>query len=254
MDTQTDPVAETTEFSATSISDALAGPERHAPQERHTTEREPGVAPEGDGAAMTDAGPAAGPKPAKQTAQPGPKAATPPAGPAGEGPQSDTTTAPKEPKWYRDHMAQVNRERASERAELARTRAESERLRGQGPRPATGGDPQAQALPDPVDDPQGFYDHVQTTFSRRQQEFELKTTLNFSERFARQTHGNEPFEECQAWLSTKPDLADWCVMQLDPWGAAFSQYQRDRLAEEIGDDPNAWREQERARIRAEVEA
>lgn len=240
MDTQTAPAAETAEFSATSITDAIGGTERHAPQERHTAEVEPGVAPEPAPAAQSSAQPAAKAAPAA------PAAPTPaPAGQAGDPP---TPEAPKEPKWYRDHLAKTNRE-------LAAMRQENERLRaGRQPPPQERQRQEQSEIPDPIEDPAGYHAYITGDFNRRQQDFELRTTLSFSERFARQQHGHEAFEECQAWLTTKPELADWCVMQPDPWGAAFAQYTRDRLVEEIGDDPNAWRERETARIRAEVEA
>lgn len=225
---------------ATSLTEALGGSERHQVQEIHEAEREVGAAP----AAQPAATPA--PVPAKTSAQPAPTAATPAPAPAGEAapPAADE----KQPKWYREHMAKTNRE-------LAATRAENERLRsGRQPPPQQRQDQPSPEFPDPVDDPTGYHNAVMSTFERRQQAFELQQTLKSSERWARREHGSEAFEETQAWLSTKPELADWCVMQPDPWGAAFSHYQKEKLAEEIGDDPNAWREQERQRIRAELEA
>lgn len=238
----TAPAAET-DFAetATSLTEALGGSERHQAQEIHETEREAGAA-----MAAQPAAPAA--TPAKTSAQPAPTAATPAPAPAGEA--TPTAAEEKQPKWYREHMAKVNRE-------LAATRQENERLRsGRQPSPQAQPQPRSDqpAFPDPVDDPQGYHEAVMASVVRQQSEFQIRTTLNLSERFLVQQHGRETFEEVQAWLGTKDGLADWCVNQPDPWGAAYAQYQRERLAEEIGDDPNAWREAEKARIRAELEA
>lgn len=246
MSTETHPAGESAE-SATPLAEALGGRDRHQTAETHEAFREAGVAPESEPAASPE--PAA-PKAAKTSDQPAPKAeTTPPAppAPAGQaGDQPDPATAPKEPRWYREHMQKVNRELAAQRAEVERLRA------GRQPQPQPQGQGQEPEFPDPVDDPAGFARYIRAETVREQQRFQLETKLDLSERFARQSHGSEAFEECQAWLSTKPELADWCVAQPDPWGAAFGQYQRERLAEEIGDDPNAWRERERERIRAEL--
>lgn len=182
--------------------------------------------------------------PAEPGAQPAPTAATTP---APQAPASTAPEAPKEPKWYREHMAKVNRERAAERAELERLRSGPQTQPQQRPQ-------QPSAIPDPVDDPQGYHEYVVGQVRAEQSRFQLETKLNLSERFAVQQHGRESFEECQAWLSTKPELADWCVMQADPWGAAFAQYQRERIAEEIGDDPKAYEQRLREKIMAELQA
>lgn len=65
-------------------------------------------------------------------------------------------------------------------------------------------------------------------------------------------HGEDTFEEVRAWLSTRPDIEQWAQQQRHPWGAAHEQYQREKLSAEIGNDPNAWREKETARIREQL--
>lgn len=235
-DTNTAPAGDAAEFNATPISDAITGSDRHEAQERHTPHQEVGV----DADSGVAPAPAVSAAPAPKT----PAAPAAPSAPAAQAGEVDPAADPKGPRWYRDHMAKKNRETADLRAELERVRS------GRAPPAPQPQDP--PAIPDPVDDPQGYHDAMTSRFERRQQEIELKQTLSFSERFARREHGNEAFEECHAWLSTKPELADWCVMQPDPWSAAFSQFKREQMVEEIGDDPNAWRERETARIRAEL--
>lgn len=229
----TAPAAETDiAESPPSISDLLT--ERHKPQASHEAHREVGDEPADEALAALAA---KAPKPEPTAAAP---AAAAPAAPA----EIDPATDPKAPKWYRDHMAKTNRELAALRAERAAPAPQP------APRPAA---PPAE-LPNPATDPQGYHDAIQRRLSNEMQQFQLITTLNMSERFARQARGAEKFEECKAWLSTKPDIEAWAIQQPDPWAAAFTQYTREQLAEEIGDDPNAWRESERQRLRDEIRA
>lgn len=229
-DTQTPPAGEQeAAFTApTSISDALSF---NSVEAAATTEPEVGAT--GDDAAI--AAPVAVVAPAE--AAPAPVTTSAPAAAAGE--------EAKAPKWYRDHMAAVSRERAAEKAEIERLRAAQ---------PAPTRQPEANQLPDPLEDPQAYAVALQGQFRNEFQAFQLQTTLQLSERFARQQHGSENFEECRAWLSTKPDIEAWAIQQPDPWTAAFTQYQRERLAEEIGDDPAAYKERLRQEFLAEQAA
>lgn len=234
-DVNTPPAGEQAE--TTPLSEVLA----FQNEDRHEVHREAGF----------DAEPApADPISAAAPAAVAPTTAAPPAPSAQPAPQAASEAAPagqaedKTPRWYREHMAKTNKT-------LAEVQAENERLRTAAPQPQR----RAPAdLPDPLEDPQAYADAIRGEMRREQQEFQLVTTLNLSERFARQQHGGEAFEECKAWLSTKPDIEAWAIQQPDPWSAAFTQYNRERLSEEIGDDPNAWREKERQRIREEVQA
>lgn len=227
-DTQTPPAGEQEAASTapTSLTEALS----FAPSEAAAGFEVGATGDEAAPAALATAAPAEAPSaPAATTSAP--------AAPAGE--------EAKAPKWYRDHMAVVNRERAAEKAEVERLRAIQ---------PAPTRQPEANQLPDPLEDPQAYAVALQGQFRNEFQAFQLQTTLQLSERFARQQHGTENFEECRAWLSTKPDIEAWAIQQPDPWSAAFTQYQRDRLAEEIGDDPAAYKERLRQEFLAEQAA
>ncbi len=215
----------------------------HEPR-REVGERQPVEDDEDDDEPVAAAAPAAAAAPG---AQPAPQAATPPAA----GAEADPASDPKAPKWYRDHMRKMNAEVAADRAELARLRAGGAPATTTTP-PAGQPRPQPTPLPNPAEDPEGYHRAITGGFRSEMSRFRLETTLNLSERFARQQHGNEAFEETKAWLTTRPDLEDFFLTQPDPWGAAFSHYSREKLADEIGDDPNAWREKERQRIRDEI--
>lgn len=222
MTTETPASAET---GATSLADIL----NPAPAGKETSGE---AAPHEDpGAAAAQAATGADP-----SAQPAPKAETQPApaGNAGEGERRD-------PRWYREDLQRRERER---RALLE----ENERLRS-GQQPAQRQQPRGDVpeFPDPLEDPQGHWSAVQGLVHSAT----LETRLYFSEGLARQKHGDDLFDEAYAWLDTKRDLQPVFMRQRDPWAAAIAHYQREKIAEEIGDDPNAWRERERERIRAE---
>lgn len=145
-----------------------------------------------------------------------------PAKPANEAAPEAKPEKPSEPFWYRKALKEKeDRAKALER--------ENADLRQRSQQPAQ---PQQ-------DDPEIRF---------------LKAELRISERFARREHGNEMFEETRDWLAQRPDLEQWALGQEDPWEAAISTYRREKLADEIGNDPDKWRETERDRIRAELEA
>lgn len=229
------PPAETDDGEFKPIRDVLA--ERHKPQDTHEAHREVGDEDE-DGAlaALAERAPPA-------AATPEPKPAPAPAAPAASA-ATDPVEDPKSPRWFRDEMKKLR----AENQRLASTQGRADPAPT--PRPAA---PPAE-LPNPAEDPQGYHDAVQRGLHTQMQRFQLETKLNLSERFATQQHGAEAFEDCRAWLSTKPDIEAWAIQQPDPWAAAFTQYNRERLAEEIGEDPKAWQEKERQRIRDEVRA
>lgn len=232
METTPAPAAESAETGATSVAEILS-----------TRNAEPKT-PAAEAAPQTAEAPPA-PEP---SAQPAPKAETPPAPAAAASPEPTPDPSKQGPKWYRDHMAKVNREAAA-------LRQENERLRTSAPQPQRQQHEQrGPAIPDPIEDPQGYHEAITGHFNRQLADFQLQTTLTLSERFARSQHGNETFEETRAWLTTRPDLEDYFTRQPDPWGAAISHFTRERLAEEIGDDPSAYRAKIEAEIRAKVEA
>lgn len=147
---------------------------------------------------------------------------------------------PKEdrgPKWYREGIERANREAA----EARRKAEELERRLQQG-------QPQAPQYVDPIADPQAFYQ----TFEQRMQQVQLVQRLEFSEMRAADKHGPDVVDETRAWLTTRPDMEQWAMSQRDPWNAAIAEFKKIKLAEEIGDDPNAWRESERERLRREL--
>jgi len=137
----------------------------------------------------------------------------------------ETKPEAEQPFWYRKRLKEIE-----QRAKQAEQRAQELEARQSAP-----------ILPDPRQDPVAHFEtmRVMDRLERSEDRFVDK-------------HGEQEFDAVKEWLSTRPDIEAWAIQQRHPWGAAFQQYQREKLSAEIGDDPNAWREQERARLRAEI--
>lgn len=137
----------------------------------------------------------------------------------------ETKPEAEQPFWYRKRLKEIE-----QRAKAAEQRAQELESR----------QPQ-QYLPDPRQDPLAYFERAR-----------LEDSLARSEDRFVDKHGEAEFDAVKEWLVTRPDIEAWAIQQRHPWGSAFQQYQREKLSAEIGDDPNAWRESERERLRAEI--
>jgi hypothetical protein len=137
----------------------------------------------------------------------------------------ETKPEAEQPFWYRKRLKEIE-----QRAKQAEQRAQELEAR----------QPQHQ-LPDPRQDPLTYFEtqRVMDRLERSEDRFVDK-------------HGEPELESVKEWLTTRPDIEAWAIQQRHPWAAAHQQYQREKLSAEIGDDPNAWREAERERLRAEI--
>lgn len=157
--------------------------------------------------------------PAAEVAQePAPQEAAPEAKP-------ETKPEAEQPFWYRKQIEKERKARQALERELEQARQAV---------------PQQQ-LPDPRQDPVAHFETMRVIDKLERSE----------DRFV-DKHGEQELEAVKDWLATRPDIEAWAIQQRHPWGAAFQQYQREKLSAEIGDDPNAWREAERERLRAEI--
>lgn len=132
----------------------------------------------------------------------------------------------EQPFWYRKEIEK-------ERKAKAALEREVQELRQQRQPPAN--------APDPRQDPAAYFEtqRIMDRLERSEDRFIDK-------------HGEPELESVKDWLTTRPDIEAWAIQQRHPWAAAHEQFKREKLSAEIGDDPNAWREQERLRIRDEV--
>ncbi|MDM8352893.1 hypothetical protein [Brevundimonas diminuta] len=176
-----------------------------------------GPAPEAEAAAdavIDTAAPAV-----EQTTEQPSQPAAPEAKPEGQQPEH-----PEGPFWYRKAIEKERKARQALERELSTIRERA---------------PQAQ--PQTISDPIAYVEHVR-----------VLDRLERSEDSFVDKHGEQTFEEVKDWLTTHPEIEEWAIRQRNPWAAAFQHYQREKLSAEIGDDPNAWREKERERLRAEI--
>lgn len=184
----------------------------------------PGIEPETESAGIGDILAGNQSAPAPQVEQPIAEAAPAPEAAAPEV-KPEVKPEAEQPFWYRKQIEKERKERQRLERELEQARQSV---------------PQAN-LPDPRQDPVSYYE-TQRVFDR----------LERSEDRFIDKHGEQEFDAVKDWLSTRPDIEVWAVQQRHPWAAAHQQYQREKLSAEIGDDPNAWREAERERLRAEI--
>jgi hypothetical protein len=110
------------------------------------------------------------------------------------------------------------------------------------------GQPQQPTWVNPAEDPQGFL--------VRTQEVMISERLNISEMITRKEVGDEVVERATAEFKQAaqqdPGLYQRLYTQQNPYGWVVKEMERRRLANEIGDDPAAYRERLRKEIEAEV--
>ncbi len=230
------PAAETDSAEFKPFADVLA--ERHQAQPAHEPHREVGESAEEPDPAPAAAAPAAPAAPAAAAAAPVAPAAAP-AAPAAETPPVDPATKPEneQPFWYRKEIKREREARQAAERQLAQLRG------GPPPNAAAPAGPSDEDLDRPL---------TRRELMMEQERSALIGRLERSEDRLVDKHGEDTFESVREWLATRPDIEEWALKQRDPWAAAHSQFNKERLASEIGEDPNAWREAERERIRAEI--
>lgn len=111
--------------------------------------------------------------------------------------------------------------------------------------------PQPQPI-DPVSQPEAAYAALQQELARRDQMMEqmaLHQRANTSEMIARSQHGDQIVDQAID-SAVKSGLNQHFMRQPDPYKALITWHKSQQIAQEIGNDPNAYR----ARIEAEVRA
>jgi hypothetical protein len=133
--------------------------------------------------------------------------------------------------------------------ELTEIRRQMEEMRKQPPAPQQPApQPEPEYVPDPMQDPRGFFQWQQGQMAREA----LNTRLHLSEAYARDRHGAEKVDaavnEFKQAVSQNPALYQQMVQHPMPYEFVLQQAEALRLQREIGTDPTAYR----ARIEAEI--
>jgi hypothetical protein len=185
------------------------------------------------------------PEPEKPTEEPAPEAEAP-EGEDGEGKRGPSIG--KALDFERKAKNDWKEKAARYEGELTEIRRQMEELRKpqqpQQPAPP----PEPEYIPDPMQDPRGFFQWQQGQMQRT----ELNTRLNLSEAYARKEYGAEKVDaavqEFTAAVKQNPALYQQMVQAPLPYEFVMQQAEALRLQREIGTDPNAYR----ARIEAEI--
>lgn len=172
--------------------------------------------------------------------------ASPPVADPAAAPAQAAADSPKpdQPFWTREELRKSQKANKRLQAEHDRAQRELEDLRAQQRQR-----PQAEE-PNYDEDPAAFRAQVM----REIQQSNLNMRLDTSEFHARQSYGEEAVDELLEWAGTRPDIANWAINQRNPYQALMQTYRKEKLAAEIGDDPEAWRAAERARLQEQIRA
>src|SRR5580765_139211 len=240
-------------MAANELDTFLKGPESAGPVQPES----PAAAPEPEPSAAAVIPGTGTPEPAAQVkAQPEPEAdddADPPEPQAGE-PAIPRGAFDAMRKERHDWKAKAIQEE-TRRSELERQLAEAKRL-AEAPRPPQQyrPPPQQEEVPNPAIDPAGWMAYHERQLAHR----EMMQRANFSEMMLRKEIGSEKVDallvEWHAATARDPTLVQRAAQQNDPYGWAHKTLESLRAMAEIGDDPAAWREAERERLRAEIAA
>lgn len=111
---------------------------------------------------------------------------------------------------------------------------------------------QQPKAPDALTDPQGYAAHIRSAA--------LDERVNNSVDLAREAFAD--FDEVmgagmETWgaaVAKDPTLFERAMTQRNPGKWAYQHMKRAKVLEEVGDDPNAWKEAQKASLRAEIEA
>lgn len=111
-----------------------------------------------------------------------------------------------------------------------------------------------QPPPDVLENPQGYAQHLQQQVQLNL----LNERLNLSEGFAKEKYGDESVEEAKELFrkaaEADPGLIHKLYSEVNPYGWVMKWSKSHKLMSEMGDDPAAYLERQKAEIRAQVEA
>ena len=112
----------------------------------------------------------------------------------------------------------------------------------------------AHPAPDPAEDPRAFAAYQQ----QQVQQVLWNERLNMSEAMARQSHGNEVVDAAReafaAAVKSSPALYAEMQRQPNPYSYVVQWHQRQKMLDEIGPDPAAYRARLMEQIKAEMAA
>lgn len=163
------------------------------------------------------------------------EAAPPAADPEGEKPTVPIQAILDE----RDKRQKLEREAEAAKSEAARYQQQIRDMQAK---------QEQQPAPDWFEDPTRAAQHQMQMVQAQMQAQTLKQSRFFAER----DHGPELVGEAYAFFDQNPQLSAQLMDSPSPFHAAVEFYQKQKFLNEVGSNPDAWREKERARIREEL--
>lgn len=109
--------------------------------------------------------------------------------------------------------------------------------------------PQPVKMPDVFQDPEGFARSMQ----QQMEQVQLNTSLNASEIAARQVHGDEAVDAALA-SAKNAGIQQQFLNHRHPWGEMVKWHEQQSFLQEVGNDPEAYKQRLRDEIRQEFEA
>lgn len=106
------------------------------------------------------------------------------------------------------------------------------------------------AAPDVFEDPQGYSKHM----AQQMEQVTRSTKLEMSRFMAEREFGADKVTDMMAYFDQNPDQSTAFLGAASPFHAAMDHYNKQRVAQEIGDDPVKYREKIEAEVRAKLEA
>ncbi len=111
--------------------------------------------------------------------------------------------------------------------------------------------PEPKPAPDFFEDPDGYRSH----FQQQQQQLLLQNKLEQSKFFAEREFGKETIDEVMAYFDTQPrEASAQFLSHASPMHAAVEFYKTQKVAREIGTDPDAYKQRIVEEARREWEA
>jgi hypothetical protein len=104
--------------------------------------------------------------------------------------------------------------------------------------------------PDVFEDPNGYSEYMQHAVKNAA----TRTKLEMSRFMAERDHGKEAVEAAYAYFDAHPEQSAALLNEPSPFHAAVEVFNRQRVAQEIGSDPEAYRAKLEAEVRAKVES
>lgn len=117
--------------------------------------------------------------------------------------------------------------------------------------------PQSQQPPDIFQDPDGYRQFMESSFTSRLEQARQQDRFNYSEDRARDKFGDARVDEVKSWIAERANdraIEARVLGSRHPYGEMVKLYEEQKLLSEIGSDPEAWRQAEREKLRAELAA